>query len=81
MVNAEIRLITLFVAEDGEAVDSQQKRDLGVDRGSDHQLLIAKFRLKWKKTRKNTREWREAKTKGEREMYIQLNSAKGLPGG
>ena len=46
MVNAEIRLITLFVAEDGEAVDSQQKRDLGVDRGSDHQLLIAKFRLK-----------------------------------
>ena len=28
MVNTEIRLITFFVAEDGEAVDSQQKQDL-----------------------------------------------------
>ena len=27
----------------------------GADCGSDHQLLIAKFRLKLKKTRKNTR--------------------------
>ena len=28
MVNTEIKLITLFVAEDGEAVYSQQKQDL-----------------------------------------------------
>ena len=28
MVNTEIRLITFFVAEDGEVVDSQQKQDL-----------------------------------------------------
>jgi len=28
MVNTEIRLIMLFVAEDGEAVLSQQKQDL-----------------------------------------------------
>ena len=28
MVNTQIKLITFFVAEDGEAVDSQQKQDL-----------------------------------------------------
>ena len=28
MVNTEIRLITLIVAEDGEAVQSQKKQDL-----------------------------------------------------
>ena len=28
MVNTEIRLITFFVAKDGEAVYSQQKQDL-----------------------------------------------------
>ena len=28
MVNTEIKLITLFVAEDGKAVYSQQKQDL-----------------------------------------------------
>ena len=28
MVNSEIKLITLFVAEDGETVYSQQKQDL-----------------------------------------------------
>ena len=31
------------------------KTRLGADYGSDHQLLIAKFRLKLKKTRKTTR--------------------------
>ena len=28
MVNTKVRLITVFVAEDGEAVYSQQKQDL-----------------------------------------------------
>ena len=28
MVNTEIKLITFFIAEDGEAVYSQQKQDL-----------------------------------------------------
>ena len=28
MVNTEIRLITFFVAKDGEAIDGQQKQDL-----------------------------------------------------
>ena len=49
MVNTEIRLIIIFEAEDGEALYSQQKTKLGADCGSDHELLIAKFRLKLKK--------------------------------
>ena len=52
IVNTEIRLIIFFVAKDGEALYSQQK--LGTDCGSDYQLLIAKFRLKLKKSRKTT---------------------------
>ena len=31
---------------------------LGADYGSDHELLIAKFRLKWKKFGKTTRPFR-----------------------
>ena len=52
MVNTEIRLILFFAAKDGEALFSQQKRRSGADYGSDHQLLIAKFRLKLKKVGK-----------------------------
>ena len=55
MVNTKIKLITFFVAKDGEAVYSQQKTRPGANCGSDHQLLIANFRLKLKKTGKNTR--------------------------
>ena len=51
MVNTEIRLIIFFAAKDGEALYSQQKQDWG-DCGSDHELLIAKFRLKSKKVGK-----------------------------
>ena len=54
MVNTKIRLIIFFAAKDGEALYSQQKR-LGADRGSDHELLIAKFRIKLKEVRKTTR--------------------------
>ena len=47
MVNTEIRLIIFFVAEDGEALYSQQNlQKPGADCGSDNELLIAKFRLK-----------------------------------
>ena len=53
MVNTKIKLITFIVAEDGEAVQSAKTRP-GADCGSDHQLLVAKFRLKLKKTGKNT---------------------------
>ena len=54
MVNAQIRLIIFFAAEDGEALQSVKTR-LGADCGSDHELLIAKFRLKLKKVGKTTR--------------------------
>ena len=55
MVNIEIRLIIFFAAKDGEAVYSQQKKRPGADCGSDHELLIAKFRLKLKKVGKTTK--------------------------
>ena len=64
MINTEIRLIIFFAAEDGEALCSQQKQDqeLTVAQitnsfrscGSDHELLIAKSRLKLKKVGKIT---------------------------
>ena len=49
MVNTEIRLIIFFAAKGGEALYSQQKQDQELT-GSDHELLITKFRLKLKKT-------------------------------
>ena len=55
MVNTEIRLIIFFVAKDGEDLYSQQKQDQD---GSDHELLIAKFRLKLKKVGRITRPFR-----------------------
>ena len=47
-MNNEIRLIIFFAAKDGEALYSQQKQDQELT-GSDHELLIGKFRLKLKK--------------------------------
>ena len=59
MVNAKIRLIIFFAAKDGEALYSQQKQDQELTVcGSDHELLIAKFRLKLKKVGKTTRPFR-----------------------
>ena len=65
MVNTEIRFIIFFAAKDGEALYSQQKTNKqtnkqtktrpGADCGSDHELLIAKFRLKLKNVGKTTR--------------------------
>ena len=56
MANTEIRLIIFFAAKDGEALYRQQK--LGADCGSDHELLIAKSRLKLKKVGETTRPFR-----------------------
>ena len=53
MVNIEIRLIIFFAVKDGEALYSQQKQHWEVT-GSDHELLIAKFRLKLKNLGKTT---------------------------
>ena len=58
MVNTEIKLIISFAAKDGEALYSQQKTRPGDGCGSDHELLIAKFRLKLKKVGKTTRPYR-----------------------
>ena len=57
MVNTEIRLIIFFAAKDGEALYSQQKQDRELT-GSDHELLMAKFRLKLKKVGKTTKPFR-----------------------
>ena len=57
MVNTNIRLIMFFAAKDGEALYSQRKQDWELT-GSDHELLIAKFRLKLKKVGKTTRPFR-----------------------
>ena len=51
MVNTEIRLIIFYAAKD---VQSTKTRP-GADCGSDHELLIAKFRLKLKKVGETTR--------------------------
>ena len=57
MVNNEIRLIIFFAAKDGDSIQSAKTRP-GVNCGSDHELLIAKFRLKLKKVGKTTRPFR-----------------------
>ena len=59
MVNTKIRLIIFSAAKDGEALYSQQKQDPELTNcGSDHEVLIAKFRLKLKKVGKTTRPFR-----------------------
>ena len=54
MINTKTRLIIFFAAKDGEALHSQQKQDRELT-DSDHELVIAKFRLKLKKAGKTTR--------------------------
>ena len=59
LVNTKIRFIIFFAAKEGEALVlySQQKQDLELT-GSDHELLIAKFRLKLKNVGKTSRPFR-----------------------
>ena len=58
MVNTEIRLIIFFAAKEGETLYGWQKQDRELSYGSDHELLIAKFRLKLKKVGKTIRPFR-----------------------
>ena len=50
-------MIIFFAAKDGSSVQSAKTRP-GADSGSDHELLIAKFRPKLKKVGKTTRPFR-----------------------
>ena len=56
MVNTEIRLIIFFAAW-RSSIQSAKTR-AGADCGSDHERLIAKFRLKLEKVGKTTRPFR-----------------------
>ena len=58
MVNTKIRLIIIFVDEEWRSSIQLEKTRPGVDCGSDHELLIAKFRLKLKKVGKSIRPFR-----------------------
>ena len=57
MVSTEIRLIIFFAAKMEKLYESAKTRP-GANCGSDHELLIAKFRLKLKKVGKTTRLFR-----------------------
>ena len=57
MLNTEIRLIILCSQRWRSSIQSAKTR-LGADWDSDHELLIAKFRLKLKKAGKTTRSFR-----------------------
>ena len=58
MFNSEIRLIIFFAVKDKRSSIQSAKTRPGADCGSDHELLIAKFRLKLKKVEKTTRLFR-----------------------
>ena len=60
MLNTEIRFILFFTNKDGECLYSQwgkkkKKKRPGADCGSDHEHLIAKFKLKLKNIGKTNR--------------------------
>ena len=57
MANTQIRLIIFFAAKWRSSIQSAKTRP-GGDCGSDHELLVAKFRLKLKKGGKTTRPFR-----------------------
>ena len=58
MVNSKIKLIIFFCSKRWRSSIQSAKTRSGADRGSDHELLIAKFRFKLKKVGKTTRPFR-----------------------
>ena len=78
MVDTKIRLIIFFAAKDEEALHSQQTRP-EADCSSDHESLIAKFRLKLKKAGKTTRPFRHNVNKIPYDYTVEVtNRFKGL---
>ena len=60
MANTEIRFDYILCSQRWRSSIQSVKKRLGADCGSDHELLIAKFRLKLKKVGKTTRPFRYA---------------------
>ena len=58
MANTKIRLIYIVCSQRWRSSIQSTKTRLGADCGSDHELLIAKFRLKLKKVGKTARPFR-----------------------
>ena len=59
MVKTDIRMIIFFAGQRWRnSIQSAKTTDCGTDCGSDHEFLIAKFRLKLKKVGKTTRPFR-----------------------
>ena len=55
MVSTEIKIDYILCSQRWRSSIQSAKTRLGADCGSDHELLIAKFRLKLKKVEKTTR--------------------------
>ena len=78
MVNTEIRLIIFFAAKWRRSIQSAKTRP-GADCGSEHELLIDKFRLKLKKVGKTTRPFRYDLNKTPYDYKVEVtNRFKGL---
>ena len=78
MVNTEIRLIIFIAVRAGEVQYTQQKQDWEVT-GSDHEILIAKLRLKLKKIGITTRPFRYDLNQIPNDYTVELtNRFKGL---
>ena len=58
MINTKIRLINILCSKRWRSSKQSAKTRPGAECGSDHELLIAKFRLKLKKVERTTRLFR-----------------------
>ena len=79
MVNTEIRLIIFFCSQRWRSSIQSTKTRPGADCGSDHELLITKFRLKLKKVGKTARQFRYDLNKTPYDYTVEVrNRFKGL---
>ena len=78
MVNTKIRLITFFAVRWRSSIQSAKARS-GADCGTDHELLIAKCRLKLKTVGKTTRPFRNDINQTSNDYTVEVtNRFKGL---